>query len=1253
MSPKKNKAGKKETLIVGLGASAGGLEPLKMFFESLPEDPGMTFIVIMHLSPEHKSNLAELLQSHTRLNVQQVTGKTELKPNHIYIIPPNKLLAVGDNHLELQEPKKGRHQPEVIDLFFRSLAEAKGPNSVSVILSGTGSDGSNGIKTIKEQGGLVIAQEPGEAQYGDMPQNAIRTGLVDRVLPVGDMINELAGYRKNLDGVRISDDPDALTDGDEEALSDIFNALRAETNHDFSYYKRSTILRRIERRMHVNHSGSLGDYRSVLNENNDEPRELFKDLLISVTNFFRDPEAFEALEDKVIPRLFANKNSEDELRIWVPGCATGEEAYAIAMLLIEYSRNVDDAPSFQIFASDIDDEALQTARVGVYPESITSDISPDRLARFFVKEGYEYQVKKELRNMILFAEHNMLGNPPFSKLDLISCRNLLIYLNRELQAEVFNLFHYALRSEGFLFLGSSDSNLEATDLFTIFDKVHRIYRQSSRAKSHVHLPDFPLQFDKNQYSAFHSWQMSKRTETNFEELHRILVSRQYGPPSVIVNENYDVLHALGDVGQYLKYSGGTPSRNILEMVIPELRQAMRSIIFKLKKADDNFPVTQKAQIKQNGKLQSIDIDVHKIEEDNFPNDLMYIVFKKRVEVKKDMAVKDLNVESATDEEVGIIEELEEELKHTKEQLQITVEDYETSNEELRASNEELQSMNEELQSTTEELETSQEELQSVNEELKTVNQELESKIERLHRTHNDLKNLMETIEIGILFVDREFCVKRFTRAATDIFNIISSDIGRPLEHITHRLDYDGLLDDVKQVLDELEMIKKVVRGRDGGWYLMRMWLYRTTQGQIEGVVISFVDITQLKESELQLQNKARQEEAVAQLGLYALAGKGLDDVIHRSLEVTCEILQPDYCFLMEWNEDNDTMELRDSAGCADDESEIKVDADEKWDAPFAFKQKKSLVITDYNAEEQTRPLPIDKYKEIASGVHVVVECIEKAYGTLSVYTVKQREFTDHDVSYLQVVANLIGEALDRERQEEELKSANKKLQDEIRHSISLQKEILNNSVIERWKLGEYLHDNLGQRLVAKKMLLEDIGDKLKRKEADVSAELNQIKEIIEKDIADVRNLTHEIIPVDIEEGGIEHALQFLLKHMGKIYDVNCTLSGNGTIERIKNKKSATNLYLIVQEAIKNAVLHGEAKNIKIDIHAENGELHLKIEDDGKGLADISTEHHGQGMRIMNHRMELIGGTCSIENIEGESRSGVRVSCTIALDKLTG
>lgn len=1018
--------------------------------------------------------MAELLQTHTTLEVMQVNEKVNIKPDCVYVIPPNKTLVVGDNHLELEELHKKDHKPEVIDLFFRSLGEIKAGKSVCIVLSGAGSDGAVGLKAVKENGGLVIAQEPYEAEYSGMPNSAIQTGCVDKILPVGEMAEELMAYKKNLEKVRISD---GLSEDKQEVIYKILAQVKTKNNHDFTHYKRSTVLRRIERRMHVNHADTLAGYLAFVKKNPDEAGELCKDLLISVTNFFRDPKAFEALENDVIPKLFENKKGDDELRVWVPGCATGEEAYSIAMLMHEYAGAGDYPPEIKIFATDVDEEALHAARKGRYAESIATDVSEERLQRYFSKTRHGYQIKKEIRGMILFSKHNLLGSPPFSKQDMISCRNLLIYLNRKLQGEVFNLFHYALNQEGFLFLGSSDSNLEATELFRPFDNKYKIYRQSTKAQSKVHLSDSPLAFDGNQFLASHSWKLPTKSKTSFEELHRKLISRQYGPPSVIINENYDVLHAGGDIDSYLKYTRGEPSRNILEMVIPTLRPPLRSLLFQAKKDGYTFPFSKKLKVNLGNGSQMIEVNLHKVEEKEYPNDLMYVVFRDAGESITTAATESaINTENISGRETEIIEELERELKHTKEQLQTSAEDYEASNEELRASNEELMSINEEMQSTTEELETSQEELQSINEELKTVNQELESKMDDLYQSNSDLKNLMDASEIGIIFVDDEHRVKRFTNKATEIFNLTHSDEGRPLEHFTHRLKYDTILDDITAVLEQGDKLKKEVTDKNNHYFIMRLVPYVTTEDKAEGVVITFVEVTELKDAEVKLSEQ------------------------------------------------------------------------------------------------------IEEIKE-------------------------------------------------------------------------LQREILNSDIKERWKIGQYLHDELAQSLLAAGFIIDQLARDLKAEDDDHSEEIQELKGILKRCTESARDISHEIVPIDIEQEGVVHAFASLGKQMEKNYGLNCVVEGDAVMQDIDVIEVASSLYRIAHEAAKNAALHGGAKNISIKITTDHDNLCMDIEDDGAGFTGSDPENDGRGISIMRHRMDLIEGTFKINRKPGKGKTGMHVSCKVPIGKM--
>jgi two-component system CheB/CheR fusion protein len=568
--------------VVGLGASAGGLKPLQEFFEKMPDDSGMAFVVIMHLSPTHESHAAEILQNSTNMAVKQVNERITVEPNHVYVIPPTKHLAMQDGFIALSDPDRrlGRHV--AIDLFFRTLADTHNIHSACVVPSGTGSDGSVGLKRVKERGGVCLAQDPREAEYDSMPKNAILTGMVDFVLPVAEMPAKLIEVWRHLSQVRLPAEATApvpdVSQAAEVALRDVLDILRSRTGLDFTHYKRATLLRRIERRMQVAPVRNLPAYRDYLRENLPEATLLLKDLLISVTNFSRDREAFEALERQIIPLLFQDKWAGDQVRVWIAACATGEEAYSVAMLLLEHAAKLPHPPQIQIFATDIDEAGIAIAREGSYPAAIEADVSPERLRQFFTKEAGGYRIKKEVRECVLFTTHNLLKDPPFSKLDLVTCRNLLIYLNRDVQGRIFELFHFALRAGGFLFLGSSESTDGRSDLFTQTDAKHHILRANTVTRALRTVPSLPLEPRRGEPLRVKPGAAAKSNRIAFGELHQ-KVLEQYAPPSLIVNADYEIVHLSDHAGRYLQHTGGEPSLNLLRVILPELRVELHTALY--------------------------------------------------------------------------------------------------------------------------------------------------------------------------------------------------------------------------------------------------------------------------------------------------------------------------------------------------------------------------------------------------------------------------------------------------------------------------------------------------------------------------------------------------------------------------------------------------------------------------------------------------------------------------------------------------
>ncbi len=864
--------------VIGIGGSAGAIEVLRDFFQLMPADSGMAFVVVLHLSPGHESTLSQLLQNSTSMRVIQVTQVEKIEPNTVYVIPPNAHLSMRGNQICLMPLNQPHGKRVAVDLFFRSLADTYGQSAIGIILSGADGDGSIGLKRIKEHGGLTIAQEPTEALHDSMPRSAIATGMVDWILPVAHMPSKLLSHQQNEKRLRLpaeslksskesrEDKNKPTAQADETALREVFSLLRARSGHDFTHYKRATVLRRISRRLQVNSLTDIPGYLDYLRSNPGEAGALLHDLLISVTNFFRDPQSFEALAE-VVPRLFKDKTSNDQVRVWVAGCATGEEAYSIAILLAEYASKLDSAPSILIFATDLSDEAIQTAREGKYPETITADVSPERLQRYFTLESGYYRIRKEIRESVLFAVHNLIKDSPFSRLDLISCRNLLIYLNRQAQRRVFETFHFALLPKGILFLGTSESAEDQENLFTSHNKKHRLYIRDDTTQRIM--PQFPLSdtppvrplAGRNSFRSTGAPKFANlndqttyppevglgagRRSNEFSALHLKLLER-FAPPSIVINEEYEILHLSENAGRYLVHTGGQISSNLLKVIHPSLRLELSAALFSaIQRKEDVHALAVLIESDSEDKIKYINLQVHPaFQADEAAKGLILVMFEELNEAP------DLSTTLTTAEPLS--QHLHEEIQRLKTSLHSTVEQYEASVEELKASNEELQAMNEEARSSTEELETGKEELQSVNEELITVNSELKSNVEDLARANSDMQNLMVSSEIATIFLDRGFLIKRYTPRAAQIFNLIPTDTERPISHITHRLEYPELATDVEQILTELNVIEREVKTTDGYWFLVRLLPYRTEGNYTDGVILTLIDITPRKEIEADL-----------------------------------------------------------------------------------------------------------------------------------------------------------------------------------------------------------------------------------------------------------------------------------------------------------------------------------------------------------------------------------------------------------------
>jgi len=838
---------KKRPPLVSIGASAGGVTALQTFFEALPDQTGAAFVVVVHLDPEHASEMSRIIAGRTGMPVIEVLQDQPIEPNKVYVIPPNRQLLVSADQISSTAFDEPRGQRAPIDQFFRSVADQHG-DGFAVILTGGGADGTVGVKAIKEAGGLILVQDPTEAEYPSMPQSAIASGVADFVLPVRDIARRLPELIRNKQQLTFED----LASKDEDTLRRILLHLRQKTGHDFSHYKRATVSRRLARRMQVTHTDLLQDYLSYLQAHPNEVQALLADLLISVTSFFRDSGAFEKLGEEALKPLLDQRDPEGSVRVWVPGCATGEEVYSIAMLLLEQLEGRHDRPEFQIFASDLDAGALATAREGLYPLAIRADVSEARLKRFFVREGEYYRIRREIRDLVVFAQHSLLRDPPFSHIDLISCRNLLIYLDRGLQSQVSGTFHYALRPGGFLFLGSSES-IDPQGLFRVVNRDARIFQAVASRRA---LPPLPSLAHGPRISELPFAAATRDPRLNHAGEHRQALE-QLGVPSMLVDNAHRILNLSENAGRFLLPPGGPLSNIADDVVRPELRLDLQAGLHRA--FDQNeATVTLPLAVKFNGTPRHVSLHISPFSKDFARSALVLFL-----EGGTASPPEDAGAGRDDGNSTHIVSQLRNELATTQGHLRTTRAQYEAVTEELRASNEELQSINEEYRSTSEELETSKEELQSINEELQTLNNELKLKLDVVSRAHNDLQNLMSATDVATLFLTTTFKINRFTPSLSGIFNVAQGDEGRPISNFTHQLDYSDLIEDTRRVLADLIPIERVLKGSDGRWFLMRIRPYRTLDERIEGVVATFVDVTDQREAETKWE--ARQQLLINEL----------------------------------------------------------------------------------------------------------------------------------------------------------------------------------------------------------------------------------------------------------------------------------------------------------------------------------------------------------------------------------------------------
>jgi len=1199
--------------VVGLGGSAGSISALQAFFSRLPAEAGMAYVVVVHLSPEHESMLAAILQQHTSIPVVQVSGPVKLQPGHAYVIPPNKHLAMAGGILKAVEMSRPRGRLVTVDLFFRALAEAHGPAATAIVLSGGGGDGSVGLKRVKELGGLTIAQNPEEAEQGRMPRHAIATGMVDWILPVDQIPARLAQYQEAGRKLKLPPEKPSRRAGadatdaerDEAALQEILSFLKARTAHDFAAYKRATTLRRIARRMQVNGTGDLESYLAFLRTHPGETSALLQDLLISVTNFFRDTHAFEAFEG-MLPQLFKGKSSTENIRVWVPACATGEEAYTVAMLLCEHAAEIEAPPQIQIFATDIDKPGIQFAREGRYPEAIAADVSENRLQRFFIKESGSYRIRRDVREVILFAEHDLLGDAPFSRLDLICCRNLLIYLTREAQAQVFDICHFALHSGGRLFLGSSESAEVAAGFFDPVDKKHRIYVRRNVRRGGLSLPTGSAILSIAQRSKQRrgipilpevappvpGLPSAPAVETFpaargiWAQLHLRLMER-IAPPSLLVNRDHEIVHLSQSAGRYLQFAGGEPSRDLLRIVRPELRNELRAALFRAAKSATPARV-KGIPLELDGVPRMVEVSVE-CAADLAP-DFLLVMFRESDPGEAPMAASppDPAGEAAS---ASVVRDLEDELEEMRDSLRESVEQYEASAEELQASNVELQAVNVELRLSTEELETGRE-------EIITINQELKSKVEDLSRANTDLQNLMATTDIATVFLDRNLQIQRCTPSSTELFNFTLADIGRPLSDFTHRLAYPDFTRVVERVLERLATEERVVRDADGRWFMVRILPSHKPDDEIAGVVITCIDITRLREAE------------ESRRWLSAIVESSNDAIFSLTLDGT----------IISWNGGAERV-----FGYREDE--IKGRPITLIAPPEAHELQQSVLAKLKRGEDVARiEMPgmckQGKRIDIAVSFSVMTGAAGEPVGVTAIA---------QDVTARNQSVKDLKQAKDELETQVALRTA--QLTKRAGQLARMASELTFTEQRERKRIAAVLHDELQQILVAAKMRVEalDSGEPAK-----LASDVGKLTWLIDEALVNARSVIVELSPPILAEG-LGSALEWLATTwMREFHNLTVECDIDTSIDA-RQEDMRVLIFLAVRELLFNVVKHSSVRNAFVELVVHDDEnLRVTVRDHGLGFDPQEAGPDGKagsgfGLISLHERLELLGGSLKIRS----------------------
>lgn len=1226
------------TPVVGIGCSAGGLDAALRFFAAMPPDAGMAFVVVQHLDPKRNSMTSELLGKKTAMPVSEVAENTAVQPNRVYVMPPNHCLSIAGGVLKLSKPEHARGAHAEIDYFLRTLADDQHERAIAIILSGTGADGSIGARAIKAAGGMTIAQDPETAQHEGMPQSAIATGMVDHVLSVEQMPAVLLRYAQH-PYVNGGEPPVEVATKKSFDVNSILALIRARTKYDFRTYKKKTLIRRMGRRMGLHHIESLPHYLEFVRERPDEVNALVKDLLISVTDFFRDPEAWSELEDSVIAPLVRDKSSDVPIRVWIPGCATGEEPYSVAMLLNEHLQRAQKHCPIQVFATDVDREALDRARHGRYPPCIGNDLAPDRLRRFFVehKEDQYYEVTKQLRDSVVFAEQNLISDPPFSRLDLICCRNLLIYLEPDVQEKIISLFHFSLLEGGYLFLGNAETIGRQQDLFRTISPKWRIFRRIGPTRQER--IEFPMVAGASPRSIEVETSPRQRREMRMAQLAQQQLLGRFAPASVLVDRNHEILFFCGATDDFLTQPTGIPTSSLLDRAREGLRSKLRAAVQRA--LSENQVIHVDTRLKRRNQMQTVRVTIIPVNDHQEKERLALVVFEEVSDERPDPPGDgdgEAKPAEATDGDADVAH-LERELATTRDDLQATIEQMETSNEELKAANEEVMSINEELQSTNEELETSKEELQSLNEELTTVNAQLAVKVAELEAKNDDLNNLLSSTDLATICLDSSFRIRWFTPAVRSLVSLVPTDVGRPLRDFSHRFTSEDILEDAEAVLRTLMPVEREVGADDKRWLLRRVLPYRTADNHIDGVVITFTNVTSRKKVEegLRQLNETLEQHASNRTRLLRLvhdiaSASNEAETVVGALQFALERI----CKYNDWPVGHIYQIASDLTGEATPTS--------IWYCHPRSDFRRLMEVT-----EKTR---IGSSKDfiqhvLITGQPVAIENLEDdphwtrgAAGDLGVHssmafpiyvgrrTVAVLEFYSTekmapDEKFMDAMQNIgiqLGQVIQRKDSERQVAEATSR---------------------EQRRIGQELHDGLSQQISAIAMLASTVADHLKADKSRQADAMARLVDAVEKAKQQARAINKGLMPVEVEGPGLMAALAELAFSVQQLHKIQCTFDCPEEV-LIRDAYTATHLYHIAQEAVHNAVKHANPTRVVISL-TDGKQIALSVSDDGAGLRERPEEIAGQGFRIMRYRAGVIGASLTIHS---GAKGGVVVSCTL-------